>query len=116
VISLPVSIQADFDVRRLDQSSDKPTYGAATRVASVPRGDTRLKDSAEFAIIFQTGIMPPAGAAIFKISNTAENDALRPSTEAVYVERRELVDPTLTDNPDAPIEVSNGLFTVKFDR
>jgi hypothetical protein len=116
VISLPVSIYADFDIRRLDHSADNSFSGETMRVTSVPRHDASFTRSAEFALIFQTGLLPPVGAAIFKISTAAEYDEFRQSPEAVSVAQRELIDPSSTEDEQSSLEVSNGLFTVKFDR
>jgi hypothetical protein len=118
-IMLPVSINADFDIIRLDQPKGDSAFGPIKRVSSIPRTETRLKGSAPFALAIQTGLLPPVGAAIFKISTSAVHDEVLPpvTDEVVSASRhRLLMDPVLVNDAPSTLDISNGLFTVKFDR
>lgn len=111
-----MSIYADFHIQRLDKIADDSSTSEMLKVTSVPRLETSFQRSADFALIFQTGLLPPVGAAIFKISSVSAHDKLPQSTEVLSDSRRELIDPAPTESEQSALEVSNGLFTVKFDR
>jgi hypothetical protein len=61
-------------------------------------------------------MLPPVGGAIFKISTAAVHDELPPLNEVASVSRRLVNEPVVVNDEESTIDVSNGLFTVKFDR
>jgi len=123
VIMLPVSVDANFDVERLDGSGSSRRSGRFVKsIRSVPVAVKATKAGAPFTLVFQTGQLPPVGAAVFKVSMVMEQSVVSGGNTAVSAasSRRLLTlddEPSSTDKADSTsVEVSNGMLTVRFDR
>jgi hypothetical protein len=115
---LPVSIYADFNITRIDKPKRDSILETTTTTTmkSIPQPETQLKRSAPFALVIQTGLLPPVGAAIFKISTAAVHDVLPLVGGEASASKRHLIESVSVHDEKTTLDVSNGLFTVKFDR
>ena len=120
VIRLPVSSNGTYLVTRLWASGDDARLLPA--IPSLASGTSCC--AAKYILPFQTGLLPPVGASVFRISKQEEEQGRekvaspQPSsaTWGKPVEYRRLESARTHDGElKADVEVSNGLLTVIFD-
>jgi hypothetical protein len=108
-VQLPVSSNATYRVARLDSPAEQAQY--------VRSAGTNLP--AKYILSFDTGLLPPVGAAVFQISTLRDNDhssyanvGLCNIKTANTVRSCVLLDTVGRDH----VEVTNGQLAVRFDR
>lgn len=120
VIRLPVSSNGTYLVTRFRASGDDARLLPA--ISSWASGASYC--AAKYVLPFQTGLLPPVGASVFRISKQVEDQARQKAaipqrssaTWEEAVEYRHLESAQTHDGAlKADVEVSNGLLTVIFD-
>ena len=120
VIRLPVSSNGTYRVTRFRASGDDAHLLQA--IPSLTSGTSCC--AAKYVLPFQTGLLPPVGASVFRISKQEEEQgreqvASPQRSSATWeepVEYRRLESARTHDRElKADVEVSNGLLTVVFD-
>jgi alpha-mannosidase len=119
VIQLPVgSNQSAYVITKVggeeqeDEESSSSSSSTPIKVKAVAvQANEKLpgKDTADYYINFYTGMLPPVGAALYKITTT-ENDAENGSTE-----QSDGGSLSTVRNGDGRVSASNGIITVHFD-
>ena len=120
IVRLPVSTNTTYTVTRLDAAREDNSK----LVHSLPNHKVRSSrisdESTDFVLAFDTGPLPPVGAAVLKVSMTnssrdgrAFDDDNRLISDLSHssVESR-----VLRGDEGDDVEVSNGLITARFDR
>jgi hypothetical protein len=119
-VQLPVSSNATYRVARLDAPVEQAQFLWSARSRQLPGHSTRGIDlHAKYVLSFDTGLLPPVGAAVFQISMVLDNGQrsnahLGPSNMKTTntVQSRVLKEAVGGEH----VEVTNGQLAVRFDR
>lgn len=112
VVRLPVSSDSAYNVSRMGGEEQE-----AAILRSIPSNSTG-GDGADHVLLFDTGLLPPVGASVFRITMVKEQleapiIASPHFPRASSVQSRDL---TSSNGDQGDVEVSNGLVTARFDR
>ena len=108
IVRLPVSVDGSFHVSKVGGNSLQTHYLRSSPNHFAGTDST----SASFVLLFDTGPLPPVGAAVFRVTQAHEKETI-PSSEISTSRRLKYI-----DTKDGPSEVvaSNGIVTVHFDK
>jgi len=116
IVRLPVSVNATFDVERIDSN------GRATTTQSIPSIPDNLdrpvsSSAAKYVLAFDTGPLVPVGVNVFKVKQSATISGKSIATQPSFTpESRDLDSRAGAPNDSSTFSVSNGLITVLFDK
>ena len=110
IVRLPVSRNATYSVTRLDSPGEVPQRVQST--LSTPVVTTGNIENAAHILLFNSGPLPPVGAAIIKISLDANHNSI----DKVGAQPASQLSRNLNSVEEDTVEVTNGLVTVAFER
>jgi hypothetical protein len=119
IVQLPVSVEAVFNITRIDDDDDKLRTGSQiihsvkSHFIASSSGGSQAATAAKYILNFETGVLPPVGAASFRIKLSDVSLPVMPEEGGDENEENE-------EDKDEGLEqdfvVSNGILTVNFDR
>jgi hypothetical protein len=119
-VQLPVSSNATYRVARLDAPSEQAQFARSARSRHRPGHSTRGTGlTTTYVLSFDTGLLPPVGAAVFQISIVRDHQLRdyanfgKSNLETTNTVRSRVLQDTVGGEH---VEVSNGQLAVRFDR
>lgn len=112
IVRLPVSVDAGFDVRRVDNNAT-----IASNIQATPSFLTSSQSTAaaEYVLAFSTGPLEPVGATVFRVRRSSSSSNKETKAYA-SLERLRALKFDKADSLTTQVVANNGLLSAQFDR